>query len=62
VLARSTNGRTEAMLLAHGFTTAMLTVLVRDGLATASPEIVHYGVSHDAIRPDSTRSNDGPNA
>jgi hypothetical protein len=43
LLARSTNGHTEAMLLAHGFTTAMLTVLVRDGLATATPETVRAG-------------------
>ena len=39
LLARSKNGHTEAMLRAHGFTTAMLTVLVRDGFATATPEI-----------------------
>jgi hypothetical protein len=39
LLARSKNGHTEAMPWAHGFTTAMLTVLVRDGLATATPEI-----------------------
>jgi hypothetical protein len=43
LLARSTNGHTEAMLLAHGFTTPMLTVLVRDGLATATPETVRAG-------------------
>jgi hypothetical protein len=30
-------------MLAHGFTTEMLTVLVRDGLATATPETVHPG-------------------
>jgi hypothetical protein len=30
-------------MLAHGFTTEMLTVLVRDGLATATPETVHAG-------------------
>jgi hypothetical protein len=28
---------------AHGFTVEMLTVLVRDGLANATPEIVHAG-------------------
>jgi hypothetical protein len=39
MLARSTNGHTEARLRTHGFTTAMLTVLVRDGFATATPEI-----------------------
>jgi hypothetical protein len=43
LLARSTNGHTEAMLLAHGFATATLTVLVRDGLATATPETVRAG-------------------
>jgi hypothetical protein len=30
-------------MLAHGFTTEMLTLLVRDGLATATPETVHAG-------------------
>jgi hypothetical protein len=39
LLARSKNGHTEALLRAHGVTTAMLTVLVRDGFATATPEI-----------------------
>jgi hypothetical protein len=34
-------GVTEAIMLAHGFTIEMLTVLVRDGWATATPEIVH---------------------
>jgi hypothetical protein len=43
ILAGSSLGVTEAILLAHGFTTEMLTVLVRDGLATATPEIVHAG-------------------
>jgi hypothetical protein len=31
LLAGSPHGCTEAILLAHGFTTEMLTVLVRDG-------------------------------
>jgi hypothetical protein len=30
-------------MLAHGFTNAMLDALVRAGLATATPEIVHAG-------------------
>ena len=30
-------------LLAHGFTIEMLIVLVGDGLATATPQIVHAG-------------------
>jgi hypothetical protein len=43
LLAGSPLGVTEAMMLAHGFTVEMLTVLVRDGLATATPETVHVG-------------------
>jgi hypothetical protein len=43
LLAGSPLGCTEAIMLAHGFTTEMLTVLVRDGLATATPETVHAG-------------------
>jgi hypothetical protein len=43
LLAGSPLGVTEAIMLAHGFTTEMLTVLVRDGLATATPETVHAG-------------------
>ncbi|HXN67620.1 MAG TPA: hypothetical protein VN926_08190, partial [Bradyrhizobium sp.] len=42
-LAGSPLGATEAIMLAHGFTNAMLTVLVREGLATATPETVHAG-------------------
>ena len=37
LLARSLNGHTAAMLLAHGFTNEMLGRLVIDGLATATP-------------------------
>jgi hypothetical protein len=37
LLARSSNGHTDAMLLAHGFTNEMLGRLVIDGLATATP-------------------------
>jgi hypothetical protein len=43
LLAGSPLGATEAIMLAHGFTSEMLTVLVRDGLATATPETVHAG-------------------
>jgi hypothetical protein len=43
LLAGSSHGCTEAILLAHGFTIEMLIVLVRDGFATATPEIVHAG-------------------
>ena len=43
LLAGLSHGCTEAILLAHGFTIEMLVVLVRDGLATATPEIVHAG-------------------
>jgi hypothetical protein len=43
LLAGSPLGVTEAIMLAHGFTIEMLTVLVRDGLATATPETVHAG-------------------
>ena len=43
LLAGSSQGCTEAILLAHGFTIEMLIVLVRDGLATATPETVHAG-------------------
>jgi hypothetical protein len=43
LLAGSPLGVTEAIMLAHGFTTEMLTVLVRDGLATATPQTVHAG-------------------
>jgi hypothetical protein len=35
LLAAAPNGATEAIMLAHGFTNAMLDALVRDGLATA---------------------------
>jgi hypothetical protein len=43
LLAGSSHGCTEAILLAHGFTIEMLVVLVSDGLATATSEIVHAG-------------------
>ncbi len=43
LLAGSSHGCTEAILLAHGSTIEMLIVLARGGLATATPEIVHAG-------------------
>jgi hypothetical protein len=43
LLAGSPLGVTEAIMPAHGFTMEMLTVLVRDGLTTATPETVHAG-------------------
>jgi hypothetical protein len=43
LLAGLSHGCTEAILLAHGFTIEMLTVLVRGGLATATPKFVHGG-------------------
>ena len=43
LLGSSSHGCTEAILLAHGFTIEMLIILVGDGLATATPEIVHAG-------------------
>jgi hypothetical protein len=47
LLATAPNGPTEATMLAHGFTNAMLDAMVRDGLATATPEIVHAGEAAD---------------
>jgi hypothetical protein len=38
LLASCPNGCTEAIMLAHGFTTEMLVRLVRDGLASAKAE------------------------
>jgi hypothetical protein len=38
LLARSPNGCTEAMLMAHGFPIEMLEELVTTGLAKASPD------------------------
>jgi hypothetical protein len=36
MLAASVRGRTESLMLAHGFAIEMLRGLVRDGLASAS--------------------------
>jgi hypothetical protein len=41
--AGSPLGVTEAVMLAHGFTTDLLIDLVHTGLATATPETVHAG-------------------
>jgi hypothetical protein len=43
LLARSPDGMTEAMLLAHGFTVDMLADLIRAGLATAKTERIVAG-------------------
>jgi hypothetical protein len=43
LLAGSQLGCTEAIMLAHGFTTELLVDLVRDGLTNATPETVHAG-------------------
>jgi hypothetical protein len=37
------DGYTESIMLAHGFTISMLAGLVLDGLATATPEAEHAG-------------------
>jgi hypothetical protein len=39
-LADSVHGHTEAVMLAHAFTVDQLAVLVRDGLATAEPDVL----------------------
>jgi hypothetical protein len=43
MLAGSPLGVTEAIMLAHGFTNAMLDALVRDGLATAEQREMRAG-------------------
>ena len=43
LLAGSPLGCTEAIMLAHGFTVETLGSLVLDGLATATPGIMHAG-------------------
>jgi hypothetical protein len=48
LLARSSDGHTEAMLLTHGFTIAMLAILVHEWFATATPETGRTG--HRAIK------------
>jgi hypothetical protein len=42
MLAVSLRGRTESMMLAHGFAIGMLRGLVRDGLAAAVREPAYY--------------------
>jgi hypothetical protein len=43
LLTGSPRGATEAMMLAHGFTSAMLDALVRDELATAERRAMRAG-------------------
>jgi hypothetical protein len=43
LLATAPNGATEAIMLAHGFTKAMLDALVRDGLATSERRAMRAG-------------------
>jgi hypothetical protein len=43
MLAGSPLGATEAIMLAHGFTNAMLDALVRDGLATTERRAMKAG-------------------
>ncbi len=43
LLASCRDGRTEAMMLAHGFTVEQIVELVRAGLATAQPERTRAG-------------------
>jgi hypothetical protein len=40
VLARSAHGRTQAIMLAHGFSAKMLADLISNGLATIEPGTV----------------------
>lgn len=43
LLAGSSEGVTEAVMLAHGFTVAQMAELVRAGLASAAPERITMG-------------------
>jgi hypothetical protein len=43
LLAGSANGTTDALLLAHGFDVDLMARLVRERLATATPERVFAG-------------------
>ena len=43
MLARSADGTTDALLVAHGFDFALMARLVRERLATATPERVYAG-------------------
>jgi hypothetical protein len=43
MLAGSPLGCTESVMLAHGFTIDMLTEFVANGLATATPGMIHAG-------------------
>jgi hypothetical protein len=41
-LSASTRGRTESLMLAHGFAIDLLEGLVRDGLSTADRGVAYY--------------------
>jgi hypothetical protein len=43
LLAGAAQGSTETIMFAHGFKVELLVDLVRSGLATGEPEIVHAG-------------------
>jgi hypothetical protein len=43
LLARSPNGCTEALMMAHGFALALLGDLVLGGFALATPRLTHAG-------------------
>jgi hypothetical protein len=47
LLAASPDGRTEAILVAHGFTIDMVVKLIRAGLATTGTERIVGRRSHD---------------
>jgi hypothetical protein len=50
ILAGSTNGCTEALMLTHGFTRAMLAKLILGGLATAETERMIAGSKAVSVR------------
>jgi hypothetical protein len=43
LLARSRNGCTEALMMAHGFETALLGRMIVEGLAMATPHVTRAG-------------------
>ena len=50
LLAASPDGTTEAMVLAHGFSTRMMGELISDGLANAQAECMIAGRAIEVIR------------
>ena len=50
ILAGSHNGRGEAVLLAHGFTPALLDGLARDGLAARTTELIGRAQQIEVVR------------